>query len=74
MLRHGPLADAEFRLDDRGQVTRGTFTAGKQLQDPPPYRDPQDVERVHFAIIDGATYISQALDFVRNPGQLLGRS
>src|SRR5215475_253954 len=59
MLRHRGLRDVELRLDDRAQRAGRLFSVGEQLEDPPPYRIAENVERVHRPTISAPTYISQ---------------
>ena len=47
MLRHRGLRDAELALHDVADRTRGPLAVGHQLQDPPPHRVTEDVERFH---------------------------
>ena len=51
MLRHGRLRDPELGLDDGGDRPGGQLAVGEELEDPPPDRVAQDVERVHGAKI-----------------------
>ena len=51
VLRDGRLRDPELRLDDRGDRPGGQLAVGEQLEDPPPDRVAEDVERVHEAIV-----------------------
>ena len=59
MLRDGRLRDPELGLDDGGDRPRAQLAVGEQLEDPPPDRVAEDIERVHGRIIKGTTYISQ---------------
>ena len=52
MLRDGRLRDPELGLDDGGERPRGQLPVGEQLEDPPPDRVAQDIERVHVAMIE----------------------
>ena len=70
MLRDGRLRDAELGLDDGGDRPRGQLAVGEELEDPPPDRVAEDVERVHEDILEVATYISQGFD---DPDQTDGR-
>ena len=47
MLRHGRLRDPELGLDDGGDRARSRLPFGEELEDPPPDRVAEDVERVH---------------------------
>ena len=47
MLRHGGLRDPELALGDLGDRPGGQLAVREQLEDPPPDRVAQDVERVH---------------------------
>ena len=49
VLRHGRLGDAELGLDDRGDRAGWELAVGQELEDPPPHRVAEDVERVHVA-------------------------
>src|SRR5262245_24223308 len=59
MLRDGRLRDAELGLDDRRDGPGRQLAVGEELEDPPPHRVTEDVERVHAGKISAATYISQ---------------
>ena len=70
VLRDGRLRDPELGLDDRGDRPRGQLAIGEQLEDPPPDRVAQDVERVHRPIIlEGMTYISQGCTSLPRSGR-----
>src|SRR6185437_9710437 len=58
MLRDGRLGDAELLLDDRADRPGGQLPLGEQLEDPPPDRITEHVERMHPAKISSRTYIS----------------
>ena len=47
VLGDGRLGDPELRLDDGADRARRPLAVGQQLQDPPPDRVAEDVERVH---------------------------
>ena len=51
VLRNRRLRDAEFGLDDSADVSGGCLTVGDQLEDATPDRIPEDIERVHVAMI-----------------------
>lgn len=51
VLGHRGLGNAELVLHDRGHLTRGTFTIGEELQDPPADRVAEDVKGMHPAIV-----------------------
>ena len=56
MLRHGGLADAELVLHHTPDLARGDLAAREQLHDPTSDRIPEDVERVHAAILHSRCY------------------
>src|SRR5690349_10029819 len=47
--RHPRLGDAELRLHYGADRARRPLAVGQQLEDPPPDRITQDIERVHLA-------------------------
>jgi hypothetical protein len=47
VLRHGRLRDPELGPDNGRDGPRGQLAVGEQLEDPPPDRVSQNVERVH---------------------------
>jgi hypothetical protein len=47
VLGHRRLGDPELVLDDRGDRPCGQLTVGEKLEDSPPDRVAEDVERVH---------------------------
>ena len=49
VLRDGRLRDPELRLDDVADRAGRQLAVGEELEDPPPDRVAQDVERVHDA-------------------------
>ena len=59
MLRHRRLGDAELALDDLADGAGRELAVGHQLEDPPPDRVAQNVERMHGQMILVASYISQ---------------
>src|SRR5579859_1349754 len=61
VLRDGRLGDPELLLDDRADRAGGQLALGQQLEDPPPHRIAEYVERVHPGRISVLAYISKIL-------------
>jgi hypothetical protein len=47
VLRHAGLGDPELRLDRRRDGAGRLLAVGEELEDPPPDRVAEDVERMH---------------------------
>ncbi|OLT55310.1 hypothetical protein BJF88_06645 [Cellulosimicrobium sp. CUA-896] len=52
VLRDRGLADAELRADVRRDLPRGPLPRREDLEDPPPDRVAEDVERFHVSIME----------------------
>ena len=59
MLRDRWLRDAELGLDDIADRPRRQLAIREELEDPPPDRVTEDIERLHVGRIQAFTYISQ---------------
>ena len=59
VLRDGRLGDPELPLDDRADRAGGQLALGQQLEDPPPHRIAEYVERMHPDRVSPSTYISK---------------
>jgi len=64
VLGHSRLRDAEPGLDVGANLAGRTLAVGQQLKDVSPNRIPEDVERVHSAVISEDAYISERLSIL----------
>jgi len=60
MLGHRRLRDAELLPHDLDDLPGGAFTREQELEDAPPDRVAQDIERVHASVLSVLAYISNA--------------